>query len=157
MNVRSRLALLVALTMAELGPVACSLDFERFATDDANPGTVVAPPPMPNGGLDAASRQPDSGAIAEASIDKETGTALVVEAGCAAAAGCIDKAQSCGARCSTALVQCQKGCAGGACQRRCTTTAQTCVTQCGETCDLCVRIGGCAVRIDCLAAAQGDM
>jgi len=211
MTVATRLALVAAVTIAELGVVACSLDFDRFGVGDGGAENAAMPPSMAKGGMDATSEKPDGAAATEASPVEETAAleaSPVVEtsaaeaapapeasipeataatetstpeaapapetstpeaapveaavppggdAGCAALASCVTKAQTCSTKCSDDLTQCQKACGGAACQKRCTTTAQTCVTQCSNTCDVCAAIGGCAARTDCSAAAQGDL
>jgi hypothetical protein len=211
MTVSVRLALVAAVTIAGLGVVACSLDFDQFTIGDGGAENASMPPSMAKGGIDATSEKPDDAAATEASPVEET-TALEAsplletsapeaapapeasipeaattpeastpaaapipeasipeaaaleaavppggDAGCAALASCVTKAQTCGTKCSDDLTQCQKACGGAACQKRCTTTAQTCVTQCSNTCDVCAAIGGCAARSDCSAAAQGDL
>jgi hypothetical protein len=153
MRFRKRLRLAAVVGLAELGAVACSLDFDRFDAEDASTEAAPSPAPPPKG-MDAG-----SGSVPDVASPKES-SAVMPEAsptGCAAAADCVDKAQTCGARCATTLAQCTKGCGGAACERRCTTADQTCISQCADSCDLCVQLGGCGSRNGCTPAAQGDL
>jgi hypothetical protein len=142
-----RLVVSAALFGSAAAFVACTLDFDRYAsvTGASSPADAEIEGQTVEDArtADATQGAPEGGALADGS-----------PSACMPAASCLQQASACGATCGQQYRQCNGGCTGTTCMQGCTSTEQSCLGGCATTCIGCEQSASCPASSACLAASH---